>query len=180
MRVVAYCAASFRGSTRRAAGVEPLTSPPYVDAPLVAGGYLQFRPALVAGADLLYLALHGQEWLSEWIGDERIVALRAETLVRCDLAGAVVFAESCWLPESDMLAALFEAGAQAVVGGSGENYGGARRLAGVSLLGRWFRLWLGLGLGPAPALWLAKARALVTPGANRADLLGFRVFEVRR
>lgn len=203
MRIVAYCARQFAESTRQAAGVEPLTSPPYVDGPpppapppclpcrpacaqragkhrqAISGEgsvWAQFDGGMLAGADLVYFALHGEEWLREWLGDGGVVALRAVTLAGCELQGAVAFVENCYLPSTPMLGALFEAGCERVVGGSGQNFGGAAGVAGVSLMGRWFRKWLALGVRPELALQLGKARAMMQPGANRADIAEFREY----
>lgn len=178
LRIIAFCALSFRESTARAAGVSPLTSPPWVDPerPL-RRGERRVEAGMFGGAELVYFALHGFEWSREWWGDAE-VALRAETLARANLRGAVAFAESCWLPESDMLAALFEAGCRTAIGGSGLNWGGSGRVAGVGLLGRLFRILFSRGLAPGPALWLAKLGALLAPGAKRDDILDFQVYEV--
>lgn len=167
MRVVAYCAREYVGAVRRASGVEPLTSPPVDEA--------SFDVRVLTGCDLFYVGLHGHEWLAEWLGDDGEIALSADQLREADLTGSIVFAESCWLPESPMLGALLGAGAEAVVGGSAKNFGGRERPTGVTLLGWLFRVGLQWGLSPELALALAKAGAcLASP--NRRDLLGFKVY----
>jgi len=164
---LAYCAAEYERAVERAAGVPSLTSPPLDEA--------TFCVQCLEGLDLFYVGLHGHEWLAEWLGDDGVVALTAEQVARADLRGCVVFAESCWLPESPMLGALLEAGAEAVVGGSAENFGGRERPTGVTLLGWLFRLELEMGVPVDTALTLAKAGAsLFSP--NRRDLLGFRAY----
>lgn len=122
------------------------------------------------------MALHGQAWFREWYGDGGIVALKAESVARLDLDSKVVFAESCHVPDSPMLAALFDAGAAAVIGAPGENWGGVGGLAGSSLLGWGFRVFWQKGLPPSLALALAKVIAMAPVNANRADLQGFQVY----
>lgn len=167
MRVVALCAEEFTAATRKAAGVEPWTSPPWA---------LPAVPPL-AGAGLVYIALHGLPWSVEWTGDNGAVALDVGAVADIDLGGAVVFAEACWLPESPMLGALFDAGARAVIAGSGENNGGRARLAGVSMLGFVFRSLFQRGTPVGLALALAKAAAVIQTPSAAADVMGFKVYE---
>ncbi|MBU0494099.1 MAG: hypothetical protein KKA73_04915 [Chloroflexi bacterium] len=151
MRVFAYCAQSFAATTRAAAGVAPLTSPPLTGA--------TFDPRWLAGYDLLYLDLHGQPGQPTWWGDEA-VALTAAQIQTTDLTGAVVFAVNCHLADADspMLDALLSAGARYVIGGDGRNWGGERALLGAPLLGQWFRRLLRVHVPPLLALRWAKAR----------------------
>lgn len=166
MRVAAYCAREFQGSTRQAAGVEPWTSPPYAlpDVPPI------------GGCDLLYIALHGLPWLAEWLGDDGAPAIDAGTLAALDLEGAVVFAEACHLSDSPMLAACFAAGARAVVGGPGENVGGRRYLAGASMLGYLLRRQLEMGVPLRVAIGLARLGAAIHTPHAADDIAGFRVY----
>lgn len=169
MNVVAFSAAEFAASTRQASGVEPWTSPPWA---------LPKVPPL-AGADIIYVALHGQPWSVEWMGDDGVVALDCDAIAAMDLTGAVVFAEACWLPESPVLAALLGSGARAVIAGSGENAGGRAGLAGVSALGYVFRLLLERGAPIGLALTLAKAYAIARTPSGAADIAGFKVYQGR-
>lgn len=176
MRTWAYCCKTFAESARRAAGVEPVTCPPTSEASVLDlwdGPY-----------DFIYLDLHGRPGDTQWYGDERIVALTAEQVRGLDLQGAVVFAVNCYLGDDDspMLEALLDAGAAYVVGGSGENYGGARRLMGAAALGMYFRSAL-RGFDPLRALTLAKTVlrwGVHWPGSPQsravADALDFRLF----
>lgn len=179
MRVLAYCAAQFKASTRRASGVEPSTCPPQM-----AGGPLSLPVgplAMLDGGDgrlrLLYLALHGRPGEDTLYGDEGIPALTADQVRAWDLAECTVFAATCYLPETPFLAAFTRAGA-VVIAGRGPNFSPARSLAGASLLGRWVRRGLAWGLPPRAALALGKARVAVQLG-NRAaarDALEFQLY----
>lgn len=152
MRVKAICCASFKGSVKRAVGVEPVTSPPVgmFDAEWQDPGYL--------ACELLYVKLHGLPDQPYWYGDGLSTCCSAEQLERQQLAGAVVFAGNCNLPESPMLAALFAAGVEAVVCGSGVNYGGRRMVRASDILGQTFVRAMRFGLDPRAALRLARAR----------------------
>lgn len=184
MRVFAYCADSFADAARLAVGVEPVTSPPVFAA--------SFEPAWLAGHDLVYFDLHGQPGEAVWYGDVG-AALTADQVRQADLGGAVVLALSCYLGDDDspMLDALLDAGAGAVIGGPGRNYGGRRTLFGAGRLARHVREQLERGLGPLQALERAKRRSLaemilsgLLARADRAraarDALGFRLFERRK
>jgi len=189
MRTFALCAASFADSVRRAAGVEPLLSPP-VDV-------LSFDGLKVAGCDFYYFKLHGLVGQAFWYGDELLAAVRADQIRALRLEGAVVFAANCHLYEYDpsgrsvqpwgaMFQALCQTGARAVVGGSGKNYGALRKVTGADYLGMAFRQAL-VGFGPARAFAFARARLGVRLAARFGlqveerdairDALGFRLFE---
>lgn len=176
MRVCAYCCASFRDITRKAAGVSPLTSPPT--------SALDFDLAQLERRDLLYFDLHGHQYQSFWWGDERTVALTAQQIRETNLDGAIVFALSCYLADegSPMLDALLDAGARYVVGGDGQNWAGGRRaMLGAGLLGLWFRRLLTWGMPPLRALAWAKWRvrlSAVKRGKRLAakDTLEFRAY----
>jgi len=163
MRVLAYCAAQFAESTRRAAGVVPLMAPPdTLDCAV--------RP------DLLYLALHGRPGDAWLYGDANWPALRAAQ-INGDWRGVTVFAATCFLPETPFLEAFIRAGAM-VIAGRGDNFTPARSLAGASLLGLWVRRGLEWGGSPAAALALGKARVRLQIG-NRAaarDALAFQCY----
>ena len=168
MRVKAFCAQSFRLSVHKAAGVPPITSPP-VDLP-------SFRSSILAPCNLLYLKLHGLPHQGFWYGDNWVTACSRYQVAKCHLQGAVVFAANCFLPESPMLAALFEAGASAVIAGSGPNYGGRTTLLSADIIGAGFRRGLSAGLSPGAALNLAKAALIVMPGRGKRDALAFKVY----
>jgi len=176
MRVFAYCCASFADVTRKAAGVEPLISPP--------ASVYNLDPQRLSGRDLLYFDLHGLPGESFWLGDDRTLAMTATALRTVNLAGTVVFALSCFLadPNSPMLDALLDAGARYVVGGDGQNWaGGKRAMMGAGLLGLWFRRLLTWGIPPLEALAWAKRRvglSAIKRGKRLAakDTLGFRAY----
>ena len=171
MRVFALCCASFIHSVRRASGVEPLLSPP-VSLPT-------FTPELLQGYDFLYFKLHGLPGQPYWYGDRWLTTLSAKQLSQVDLQGAVVFVANCFLTESPMLAALFDAGASVVVGGAGENYAAKRKVFGADLLGMTFRQLLQARMPPALAFEAAKFRLSIPSRRDRftRDTLDFRLYE---
>lgn len=163
MYVRAYCAREFQVSTRRAAGVTPLVAPPdTLD--------------LAARPDLLYLALHGRPGDPVLYGDFDWPALHAGA-IQGDWRGVVVFAATCYLPDTPFLAAFTQAGA-VVIAGRGENYTPVHQLAGASLLGLWVRRALAWGARPDLALALAKwrVRAALTNWAAARDALEFECY----
>lgn len=181
MRVFAYCMASMADLTRRAAGVEPLTCPPYNTEQL-------FRPSLMEGNDLIYFDLHGEPGGSRWLGDGGVVAITAAQIRECDLRQTVVFAVNCYLADqvSPMLDALLSAGAQYVIAAPGENYTLGHTVTGAAELGLWFRRWL-YRVEPLKALALAKHSLRVSKTVARLarrrqaehvarDTLEFRAF----
>ncbi len=170
MNVLAYCAYSFRHSVRKAAGVAPLLCPPF-DAETLSAHVLE-------GRDFIYFKLHGLPDQPFWYGDDWITALTRDHILGADLSGTIVFAANCHLPESPMLQALLAAGARAVVGGSGTNYGAIRSVRGADLLGRAFRRLIQLHLPPRTALTLARARLQLQRHIDLAtiDALKFRLY----
>ena len=153
MRVFAYCCASFEEATRRAAGVEPVLSPPT--------SADDFDLAWLEDRDFIYFDLHGWPMDGRWYGDNGLPALKASQIRQADLGGAIVFAVSCYLADEDspMLDALLDAGARYVIGGDGANWAGkSRALLGASLLGLWMRKLLAIGADPLWALTIAKRR----------------------
>jgi hypothetical protein len=187
MRIWAYCCQEFEKSTRRAAGVKPLTCPPMCAEdfdPRWLGELESDKPW-----DLIYLDLHGRPGDTAWYGDDGIVAMTEEQVRSVDLGGAVVFAVNCYLAddESPMMDALLDAGAQYVIGGDGLNYGGTRSMVGASKLGQRFRQFYELLGDPLRALSLAKQAVQVSKAISGAvgrarieeadaDTLEFRAF----
>ena len=171
MKVFALCCASFIHSVRRASGVEPLLSPPVSRA--------TFTPELLQGYDFLYFKLHGLPDQPYWYGDRWLTALSADQVRQANLQGAVVFVTNCFLTDSPMLKALFDAGASAVIGGAGENYAAKRRVYGADLLGMTFRQLLQARMPPALAFEAAKFRLSIPNRRDRItrDTLDFHLFE---
>lgn len=168
MDVFAYCAQEFAASTRRAAGIEPLTCPP-VTAETV--------PPIEA--DFIYLDLHGQFGDPAWYGDDGTVAMTAQQVRSYAIDGAVVFAVNCWLgDDSPMLRALLHAGAH-VIAGEGPNYGPpGGKLYGAPLLGLWLRRFLRVGWDITRALPAAKRIAALRGGGEYVvtDVMAFDVY----
>ena len=171
MKIFAYFAKSFEKVTWKSAGVKPLTSPPLRAE--------TFDATQLEGAQLLYFDLHGQPGAPFWMGDDEIIALRAEQIARLDLRGAVVFALSCYLADagSPMMDAFLDAGARYVIGGDGENYASSSSADyGAALLGYWFRRLVDIGADPLRALAIAKRRVGIGPGLAKDDTLQFRAY----
>jgi hypothetical protein len=171
MQTFAYCSQALAQAVARAAGVEPLTSPP--------ASWRTISPRTLEGHDFIYINLDGAAGSPYWYGDGWETALSAAQIQAADLAGVGVFVASCHLPESPMLPALLVAGAAWVIGGAGVNWSSRRRLAGADLLGLWVRRAVGWGWEPERALRLAKLRVLLQVWdvrIRREDTLRFRVW----
>lgn len=169
MRTLAYCAASWAGQVRQAAGVEPATAPPR-SADDVWGVTLEsYR--------LIYLDLHAVPGAAVLTGDDDLPALSADTVRQARLAGTIAYITSCYLDQTELLPAFLEAGAT-VIGGSGQNFEYLRGpLRGVHLLGMWIRRGLSWGLSAEAALALGKLRVrLAGDGLAVEDTLGFRIW----
>jgi hypothetical protein len=181
MKILAYCCASFAESTQKAVGVAPLLSPPLsaFDGP----GLDRFPSLALQGHDLLYFKLHGLPGQPYWYGDDWVTALTSDQIRAADLSRTVVFVANChlWMPGKSskgqpMLDALLDAGAVAVVGGGGKNWGKKRKVYGADLLGKWFTMCLRLGASPLTAFYVAKARVSMEDDMGAKDTLGFRLF----
>jgi len=138
MNVYAYCANSFKKSVKKMAGIEPDTCPPFTDD--------TFGEDRLINADLIYFKLHGLPEQAYWYGDNMITALSLEKLRQFNLRNKIIFVSNCHLMESPMFQGLNEAGALAVIGGSGINYGGIDKLVASDILGLYFRIGLQLGM----------------------------------
>ena len=170
MKVFAYCTESARRAVRAATGTEPLTSPP------INSG--RFDPLALEGHDLLYFRLHGKPASAAWYGDDDIVALLPFQLWPVDLGGAVAIVANCYGAQSPMVRALYDAGARAVIGGSGENLAAAQKVIGTDLLVQWVIRMMRLGANVRRALKVARLRLWLTGwrasdrDAARFSLLG--------
>lgn len=159
MQILAITLPEFEQQARRIAG-------PGADV-LVAGGILAWPER--AAYDLVMIWLHPAPDGTAWLDGEGHVVLDVSQVQALPLDDTVVFLGACWAVESDpMIGALFEAGAQAVVAGPGENYGGADGLAGADVLALTLRQALGLGV-PLGAAW-ALARAVTQLAGLRGAL----------
>jgi hypothetical protein len=177
MNVFAYCAASFYDSVRQAAGVEPLCSPP-LNAALFDATLLQ--------ADLVYIKLHGLQHQPFWYGDDFIPALSREQILHVDLSHTTLFVANCHsfniqdgqAVPGPMLSAALQAGARAVVCGTGETHARASVVDGCDLLGRHFRILHNLQVRPGLAFRLARGRLALSSRQDLAitDSLAFRIF----
>lgn len=167
----AYCTASQRYAVSRAAGAEPLTSPPMTaDA---------FDAGLLLGRDLLYLALHGIPDQPYWYGDHYLTALTVDALQNLNLRKTVVFVASCHFTAGPFLDALLACRPRALIAGSGENYARNQSLVGPHLLGYFLRRSLEAGLPPRLALATAKYRVQITTNRlkSRAKTKDVRLVE---
>jgi hypothetical protein len=159
----------------------------------------EFDPRALEGHDLLYFKLHGLPGQPYWYGDNWTTALSAEQIRTANLHGSVIFVANCnlWLSKpgdprknAPILLALLQAGARAVVGGSGKNYAKADQPFAADQLGRLFTRALHHGLTPPSAFKLARTTfevqtkiklksKKVTAKERLAlkDTLEFRIFE---
>jgi hypothetical protein len=170
MRTFALCSPEQRDVVRRAAGVEPHLSPP-VSLDLV-------TPSLFEGYDFLYIKLIGVQGQPYWWNEDGYRVVSADVLKETDLSGATVYAAACYLPQTPMLDALLEAGAEYVIGGAGLNYYWPGRLSGVDLLGLYVRWMVERGINPQTALAFGKARLwLKRPDKVTRDTKRFRAWK---
>jgi len=136
MKILAYTDKRFLMATMKVVGREAdvFVSPPM--------DKWKFKAEWMQGYDLIYLDLHGERDardLCVYGGSNpgwKIRALGIETVWRAFLKGAVVFATSCYLPETPFVKAFLDAGARAVIAGEGVNWGGKTRMMGAQLLAR--------------------------------------------
>ncbi len=155
MRILAFTDLRYVQATRQVVGGEArvMTSPPTFAR--------EVQPEWFAGYDFIYLDLHGlvsSVYLYSGPEAER-AALSLETVRAMALGGAVVFATTCYLPQTQFPAAFLAAGASAVIAGDGPNYGGRTRLTGAQTLAQLVLRFMERGLVASAALARAK-RAL--------------------
>jgi len=134
-------------------------------------------PDVWAGADFVYVRLHGRPnvpdtWFGESADGDAITALTIDDL---KTVSGVWLLANCYGAESPWVAALYRAGAQAVIAGNGPNYAAHKHVVGTDLLARWLKRGLELGLSVQWALRLAKARVGLSMH-NRAAVNGHVVW----
>ena len=99
-------------------------------------------PTWLEGHNAIYIDLHGEPSDVFLMGDTATGpmtrALSLHTVRRAELGGAVVFLTSCYLPQTGFIDAFLQAGASAVIGGSGQNWGGRLWPQGAQRLGLYF------------------------------------------
>jgi hypothetical protein len=167
----AYCCKSFRESVRKAAGCEPLLSPPVT--------VESFFPTWMTGHQFIYFKLHGLPEQPFWYGDRWHTALSAEQIRTVSLAGSTVFVANCFMSQgSPMLEALLATRPAAVIGGDGQNYARANTIDGADALGMFIRIWLERGFTPRNSFRFAKKllRFISTARPAIADALRFDFF----
>lgn len=170
MKTIAFCAKAFTSSVQLAAGVQPVTSPPIT--------CKTFSPDLLSGADFLYVKLHGLAAQAFWYGDHLLAAVSAKQIATCELTDAIIFAPNCHLPESPMLAALFSAGAKAILAGPGLDYATPQTVEASDVLGQCFHKLIGLGYRPQLAYRAARLHFYSKPKSPRIkDTLGFKLYQ---
>jgi hypothetical protein len=155
MRTFAYTTPSQRWAVTRAAGVDPLTSPPITTD--------DFSTRLLTHHDLLYFSLHGLPNQPTWYGDHNTPALSTHAFTGpdgepLDLSRAIVFVATCYFTDSPFLPAILACRPRALIAGTGPNYARGETLTGAHLLGYYLRQALDLHLPPAFALATAKRR----------------------
>jgi len=135
MQLLAYGDRRYERVTKRifdstATGGLLIASPPCQE-PRVA-------PIWFMGHDAIYLDLHGAIEVDYLYGDKGTRALSLATVRKSWVDGAVVFLTSCWLPDTGFVDAFLDAGASAVIGGPGANWGGRYWPQGAQLLALYF------------------------------------------
>lgn len=143
----------------------PQTSPPLT--------LETFDPAALKGHRLVFFKLHGLAGQPYWYGDGGITAVSADQIAACDLAGAFVFAASCFTLDSPMVEALRKTGAAAIVAGHGLNYAGVSVIAGADVIGYQWRKLLDRGMDAEHAFQWARVAAALRKPALAADIYSF-------
>lgn len=132
MNIIAYTDARYVTATRQLVSdaARVITSPPTYARDV--------QPEWFTGYDVVYLDLHGLAGSVYLYSGQHAenAALSVETVRAMQLNGAVVFATTCFLPQTPFVKAFLQAGASAVIGGDGENFGGKTRLTGAQVLAR--------------------------------------------
>jgi len=95
-------------------------------------------PIWFRGHDAIYIDLHGEEGDKHLYGDDGTKALSLHTVRKAKLGDAVVFMTTCYLPETGFIQAFLDAGAVAVIGGPGKNWGGRLWPQGAQRLAQYF------------------------------------------
>lgn len=177
MRLLAYGSQRYERGTQKlwkdiARGGMFITSPPCEDAPAI---WLQ-------GYDAIYIDLHGEPGEPYLYGDDGAKALSLHTVRKAELDGPVIFLTTCYLPQTGFIEAFLDAGARAVIGGAGANWGGRIWPHGAQLLGRHFLELYAKDLPAEYALKCAKhrlrwdiAQRVLHPKATR-DALEFQIW----
>ena len=165
--VLSYTTPTQAPAVAWATRTQPMTSPPidYSSTLLYSALHAISQPTI------LYLALHGYEYQPHLYGEGR-TALTAATLNPIRLPQSIIYAPSCFLPQSPMLGHLLETGAT-VIAADGENWSPF-----VHILGRHLITFLRLRLSPALSLKLSRARlALHSDHPNAIDTLALRLYQ---
>jgi hypothetical protein len=178
MHILALTDAAYQHATRRVVGP---AAQMWICPPL---GAADMSADMLTDYDFVYLDLHGQaDSIYLYCGArQRQAALAVWTVRQARLAGAVVFATTCYLPQTPFLQAFLEAGAQAVIAGDGQNFGTRTRLSGAQVLARLFLDHFKCSCDPAQALEHAKQtlrtdwRYWLFDWKASADALAFRLF----
>ena len=181
IRIFAYCDQRYKVATKKVVGEGALiaTSPPWLAHSV--------KPEWFTYKDIIYLDLHGEPGsIYMWSGPEQdIPALNAKMFDQVSVGGAVIIASTCYLPKTPFLRAFLEAGAEAVIGGDGKNWGNQRTLTGSQLLAADVIKALRAGVAVGEALQKAKhklsrnwRRFIGRPKTRAAiaDALEFKIF----
>lgn len=127
--------ANVAGAVWQATKTHPVTCPPFTDQ--------TFNIKVFEFVDIIWLGLHGVPQNPSFLyGDEipafpfpiRIRALAADGIATLNLEGKIVYASTCFLPQTHFPEAFKKAGAT-IIGGPGENYGAPNRPEGADKLG---------------------------------------------
>lgn len=159
MKTVSLAARRWYVSTWIASGARPIAAPPLAMS--------TFAPALISGAALLYVCLHGLPGQPFWYGSDWGTVASAEQVRAARLDGAVVYLAGCY-GQGPMTEALLAAGAAAVVGDADSTWAGYVLPTGSNALGRRFVRALRGGLPAGAALDRARAEYAATGADPRA------------
>jgi hypothetical protein len=177
VKILAFTDRRYAKATRKVTGwdADIVACPPFMAADI--------ESFWLESYDFLYLDLHGLKGsVRLWSGPQLWAALDIKTVKGANLAGTIVFATSCFLPETRFIEAFLASGATCLVSGKGENYGTRAGINGAQKLAKLFIDGLQQGKAPALALSTAKKRLrrsvsrLLYPKATK-DALQFHLWE---
>jgi hypothetical protein len=175
MEVVAFCTLPAREIIADALNVSPVTSPPVT--------VQTFEPEMLQ-ADIIYIRLHGLPMIpTRWFGEDEqgnlIAAMGIEQIEAMRLPpGSTVIIANCYGTESPMTKEFYDAGAKAVIAGSGPNYASTEKIVGADLLATRIIDNLLAGHSAYEALVMAKAKMLITAfRESDRDTLEFQIVE---
>jgi len=182
VKIVAYCAQTWEIATTKTLDVVVGEKKLYTSPPL---DYSNINMKEMEDCSILVFNLHGMPRNPMWFGsgpNGMTLAIRDDMFNGLDLSKAIVIAENCFgedpdTPEEDspMTTAIVKAGAKAIVGGTGLNYGGSYTSIGSDIIAKWTIWGLQKGWTVKWSLMVAKLRMLLDLSLAARDAKRFTI-----